>query len=117
MNVTIGRENLPLVGYLVSEVWGRATHLSRDDLASAGAVALITAAEAFDPTLGFRSARIARRRVLGAFADEMRSCDWATRTIRTRIREALQVKETLTAALGRDAKRRRGRFGTRCRPG
>jgi hypothetical protein len=45
-------ENLPLVGYLVSEVWGRATHLSRDDLASAGALALITAAEAFDPTLG-----------------------------------------------------------------
>jgi RNA polymerase sigma factor for flagellar operon FliA len=96
-------ENLPLVGYLVSEVWGRATHLSRDDLASAGAVALITAAEAFDPTLGVPFGAYARRRVLGAFADEMRSSDWATRTIRTRIREALQVKETLTAALGRDA--------------
>jgi RNA polymerase sigma factor for flagellar operon FliA len=96
-------ENLPLVGYLVSEVWGRATHLSRDDLASAGAVALITAAEAFDPTLGVPFGAYARRRVLGAFADEMRSTDWATRTIRHRIREVMQVKETLTAALGRDA--------------
>jgi RNA polymerase sigma factor for flagellar operon FliA len=96
-------ENLPLVGYLVSEVWGRATHLSRDDLASAGAVALITAADAFDPTLGVPFGAYARRRVLGAFADEMRSSDWATRTIRHRIREVLQVKETLTAALGRDA--------------
>ena len=96
-------ENLPLVGYLVSEVWGRATHLSRDDLASAGAVALITAAEAFDPDLGVPFGAYARRRVLGAFADEMRSSDWATRTVRHRIREVLQVKETLTAALGRDA--------------
>ncbi|MFC5502369.1 sigma-70 family RNA polymerase sigma factor [Lysinimonas soli] len=95
-------ENLPLVGYLVSEVWGRATHLSRDDLASAGAVALITAADAFDPELGVPFGAYARRRVLGAFADEMRSSDWATRTIRHRIREVLQVKETLTAALGRD---------------
>ena len=56
-------ENLPLVGYLVSEVWGRATHLSRDDLASAGAVALITAAEAFDPDLGVPFGAYARRRV------------------------------------------------------
>lgn len=96
-------ENLPLVGYLVSEIWRRATHLSRDDLASAGAVALITAADAFDPNLGVPFGAYARRRVLGAFADEMRSSDWATRTIRHRIREALQVKETLTAALGRDA--------------
>jgi RNA polymerase sigma factor for flagellar operon FliA len=96
-------ENLPLVGYLVSEVWGRATHLSRDDLASAGAVALITAADAFDPDLGVPFGAYARRRVLGAFADEMRSSDWATRTIRHRIRAVLQVKETLTATLGRDA--------------
>jgi len=28
-------ENLPLVGYLVSDLCSRATHLSRDDLASA----------------------------------------------------------------------------------
>ena len=54
-------DNLPLVGYLVSEVWARATHLSRDDLASAGAVALITSAEAFDPTLGVPFGAFARR--------------------------------------------------------
>ncbi len=96
-------ENLPLVGYLVSEVWGRATHLSRDDLAAAGAVALITAADAFDSTLGVPFGAYARRRVLGAFADEMRSSDWATRTVRHRIKEVLQVKEALTAALGRNA--------------
>jgi RNA polymerase sigma factor for flagellar operon FliA len=94
-------ENLPLVGYLVSEVWGRATHLSRDDLASAGALGLISAAESFDASLGVPFGAYARRRILGAFADEMRSSDWATRTVRHRIREVLTIQETLTSALGR----------------
>jgi RNA polymerase sigma factor for flagellar operon FliA len=93
--------NLPLVGYLVSEVWSRATHLSRDDLASAGALGLIAAAEGFDSSLGVPFGAYARRRILGAFADEMRSIDWATRTIRHRIREVLTTQETLAAALGR----------------
>jgi len=94
-------QNLPLVGYLVSEVWAKASHLSRDDLASAGAVALITSADAFDPALGIPFGAFARRRIVGAFADEMRSNDWASRGARRRIKETLAVKETLTAGLGR----------------
>lgn len=94
-------DNLPLVGYLVSEVWARATHLSRDDLASAGAVALITSATAFDPALGVPFGAFARRRIIGAFADEMRSLDWAPRSARRRIKEAVGVQEQLTGILGR----------------
>ncbi|MEO7124190.1 MAG: sigma-70 family RNA polymerase sigma factor [Lacisediminihabitans sp.] len=94
-------ENLPLVGYLVSELCARATHLSRDDLASAGAVGLITAAEAFKPELGIPFGAFARKRILGAFADDMRSSDWATRSARRRIKETLSVSESLTSALGR----------------
>jgi RNA polymerase sigma factor for flagellar operon FliA len=94
-------ENLPLVGYLVSELCARATHLSRDDLASAGAIALITSADAFDSSLGVPFGAFARKRIIGAFADEMRSNDWATRSARRRIKETLAVQETLTAALGR----------------
>ncbi|MCG2621622.1 sigma-70 family RNA polymerase sigma factor [Arthrobacter sp. I2-34] len=94
-------ENLPLVGYLVAEVCAKATHLSRDDLASAGSVALITAADAFDPSLGVPFGAFARRRIVGAFADEMRAIDWAPRSVRKRIKETLAVRETLTAALGR----------------
>ncbi|KAD3456107.1 sigma-70 family RNA polymerase sigma factor [Arthrobacter yangruifuii] len=94
-------ENLPLVGYLVSEICAKATHLSRDDLASVGSIALITSADAFDPDLGVPFGAYARRRIIGAFADEMRSSDWATRSARRRIKETLAVKETLTAALGR----------------
>ncbi|WP_166878252.1 sigma-70 family RNA polymerase sigma factor [Salinibacterium sp. ZJ450] len=94
-------DNLPLVGYLVAEVSARATHLSRDDLASAGAVALITAAEAYKPELGIPFGAFARKRIIGAFADEMRAGDWATRGARRRIKETAAVQETLTAALGR----------------
>ncbi|RNE66820.1 sigma-70 family RNA polymerase sigma factor [Cryobacterium tepidiphilum] len=94
-------ENLPLVGYLVSEVWSKARHLSRDDLASAGALALVTAADAFNPDFGVPFGAFARRRIIGAFADEMRSNDWASRSTRRRIKETVAVQETLSAALGR----------------
>ena len=98
---TLVVENLPLVGYLVSDLCARATHLSRDDLASAGALALVTAATAYDPTLGIPFGAYARTRIVGAFADEMRASDWATRSARKRIKETMAVQETLTAGLGR----------------
>ena len=94
-------ENLPLVGYLVSELCAKATHLSRDDLASAGAVALITSADSFKPDLGVPFGAFARRRIIGAFADEMRSNDWATRRPAGVSRRPCPRQETLTAALGR----------------
>jgi RNA polymerase sigma factor for flagellar operon FliA len=98
---TLIEENLAFVGYLVNDVWSRATHLSRDELASAGALGLVMAAESFDESLGVPFGAYARRRILGAIADDMRSADWATRTTRKRIKESLSVQESLTAALGR----------------
>jgi RNA polymerase sigma factor FliA len=95
------RDNLAIVGYLVNEVARKATHVSRDELASAGALGLVLAAESFDPTQGVPFGAFARRRILGAIADEMRSADWASRTARRRIRESMTVQESLTNALGR----------------
>lgn len=95
--------NLPLVGYLASETHARATHIPREELAAVGALALVTAAEAFDPTLGVPFGAYARRRILGAFADEMRAMDWASRGIRRRIKETTAVQDALTAGLGRAA--------------
>ncbi|MHA7219388.1 sigma-70 family RNA polymerase sigma factor [Arthrobacter sp. MDT1-48-3] len=94
-------DNLPLVGYLVSTLCARATHLSRDDLASVGAIALITSADSFDPTLGVPFGAYARRRITGAFADEMRSNDWAPRSARRRIGDTIAAQDTLAASLGR----------------
>jgi RNA polymerase sigma factor FliA len=98
---TLVVENLPLVGYLVSDLVARATHLSRDDLASAGSLALVQAAEAYDATTGVPFGAYARTRIVGALADELRATDWATRSARKRIKQTLAVQDSLTAALGR----------------
>jgi len=95
------RENLAIVGYLVNEVCRKATHVSRDDLASAGALGLLLAAQSYDPGMGVPFGAFARRRILGAIADEMRAADWATRTARKRIKDSLAVQESLASALGR----------------
>ncbi|ERK72531.1 Sigma-70 region 2, partial [Leifsonia aquatica ATCC 14665] len=89
------------MGYLVSDLVSRATHLSRDDLASAGSLALVTAADAYDASTGVPFGAYARTRILGALADELRASDWATRSARKRIKETVAVRESLTAALGR----------------
>lgn len=93
--------NLPLVGYLVAEMCLRADHLSREDLAQVGAVALIQCAESFDEGMGVPFGAYARRRIKGAFADELRRDDWATRGARSRMSELAAVKETLGSALKR----------------
>lgn len=95
------REHLALVGYLVNEVANRATHMDRDDLASAGALGLLMAAQSYDPARGVPFGAFARRRILGAIADEMRGGDWATRAVRQRIKDSLRVQESLIGALGR----------------
>ncbi|WP_125614233.1 sigma-70 family RNA polymerase sigma factor [Specibacter cremeus] len=94
-------ENLPLVGFLVNELCLRADHLSREDLAQAGAEALIRCAESFDEGLGVPFGAYARRRIKGAFADELRRDDWATRGARSRMGELAGMQEALTASLGR----------------
>lgn len=96
-------ENLPLVGYLARDLHARATHIPLEELAAVGALALVTAADAFDPELGVPFGAYARRRILGAFADEMRAMDWASRGTRKRIKETTAVRDTLTASLGRSA--------------
>ena len=85
----------------MSALCARATHLSRDDLASVGAIALITAVDSFDPSRGVPFGAYARRRITGAFADEMRSSDWAPRSVRRRIGDTLAAQDTLAASLGR----------------
>ncbi|MDP9394649.1 MAG: FliA/WhiG family RNA polymerase sigma factor, partial [Actinomycetota bacterium] len=65
-------ENLPLVGYLVSEVLGRVpSHVSRDELTSAGLAALAHATRAYDDERGVPFARFASTRIRGALIDEL----------------------------------------------
>jgi RNA polymerase sigma factor for flagellar operon FliA len=94
-------DNLPLVGYLANAYGDRSGLVAREDLASAGAMALIMAADTFDPERGVPFGAYARRRILGAFTDEMRARDWASRTIRTRAKGTTAVRDALSMSLGR----------------
>jgi RNA polymerase sigma factor for flagellar operon FliA len=96
------RANLGLVGHLAREAAARLPrHLDTDDLYGAGALALVQAAQAFDPGLGVPFARFAGTRIRGAMIDQMRQRDWATRSVRSRARMLATVTEELTKALHR----------------
>ena len=96
------RAHLPLVGHLVREMLGRLpSHVSREDLVSAGMAALAGAARSFDPGRGIPFGSFATTRIRGALLDELRGLDWASRSVRTRARRVDTAQQELTAALGR----------------
>ncbi|WP_380176334.1 sigma-70 family RNA polymerase sigma factor [Kineococcus sp. DHX-1] len=95
-------QHLPLVGYITSEFIGRLpSHVSRDDLTSAGLMALFQASRAYDPTTGVPFNRYANTRIRGAILDDLRGQDWASRGVRSRQRKLSQTEDQLTTQLGR----------------
>ncbi len=78
------------------------SHVATDDLTSAGLYALAAAAESFDPERGVPFGRYAATRIKGALLDELRSMDWASRSVRTRAREHDAARGALTTELGRE---------------
>jgi RNA polymerase sigma factor for flagellar operon FliA len=97
-------QGIPLVGHVVRETLVRVpTHVSREDLTSAGLTALVLAAKAFDPDRGISFVGYASTRIRGAIVDELRSLDWASRSVRRRARQVEQVREQLAGQLGRTA--------------
>lgn len=94
--------HMALVGHIVRETMGRVpSHVSRDDLTSAGLTALVLAARAFDATRGVPFDRYAATRVRGALLDELRSVDWASRSVRRRARDLTETRGRLANVLGR----------------
>lgn len=94
------------VGYHVSEMLMRVpAHVTRDELASAGYLALVQAATAYREDSGVPFARFAAIRIKGALVDELRAMDWASRGARKRIREYNQTVDQMTAQLARAPKR------------
>ena len=95
-------EHLPLVGYHVNAMLGRVpASVSRAELASAGALALVQAARAYDPETGVPFERYAALRIRGALVDELRGMDWLSRGARRRARQLATVSDELTSHLGR----------------
>jgi RNA polymerase sigma factor for flagellar operon FliA len=93
---------MPLVGHLVRDMLTRIpNHIHRDDLTSAGLHALVTAARGWDPERGIPFHRFATTRIRGAILDELRSLDWATRSVRSKARATDTTRQSLTTTLGR----------------
>lgn len=95
------KTGLPLVQYAVSDLAGRVPrHVPRDELVSAGMLGLAQAAKSWDASRGVTFERYARTRIQGALLDELRSRDWATRSVRANARRLQATTEELTARTG-----------------
>lgn len=95
-------DNLPLVGHLVMERLATVpAHVRRDELMSAGMMALVLSARSWDPERGVPFSCFAAIRIRGALVDELRGMDWASRSVRGRAREVETVRGHLTSVLDR----------------
>jgi len=94
----------PLVKYVVDRL---ALHLpksvERDDLVSAAIIGLFDALEKYDASKGTKFETYAIWRIRGAILDELRSLDWASRSIRRKARNVEEVARELGQKLGRAA--------------
>jgi RNA polymerase sigma factor FliA len=94
----------PLVKYVVDRL---ALHLpksvERDDLTSAAIIGLFDALEKFDASKGTKFETYAIWRIRGAILDELRSLDWASRSIRRKARTVEEASRELGQKLGRAA--------------
>lgn len=94
--------NLALVGHVVRETMLRVPQtVDRNDLTSAGHLALLQAARAYDPDRGVPFQSFAKQRVRGAIVDELRQIDWASRAVRRRARGIDEQRSSLSHTLGR----------------
>jgi len=96
--------HLPLAQFAVNAVASRISlpsHVSRDDLLSCASIALVEVARRFDPTAGATFATYALPRLQGAVLDELRSGDWASRSVRAAARRTDAAIDALTISLGR----------------
>ena len=94
--------HIPVVTHIVRETMGRVpSHVSRDDLTSAGLAALVQASRSFDAERGVPFARYAATRIRGAILDELRGIDWASRSVRRKARDLDATRSQLAAILGR----------------
>ncbi len=78
-------------------------HISTEDLCSAGVIGLIDALKKFDPGKKVQFKTYAEYRIRGAMLDEIRSQDWAARSVRQKASQLEKAVETLQKKNGRAA--------------
>ena len=95
-------EHLPLVRHIVFQVAVHfPRHVDREELARAGTLGLVEAAQRYDESRGVPFPRFAAQRIRGAILDAVRAADWAPRSVRTLARALENTNVRLTSDLGR----------------
>nr|P52621.1 RecName: Full=RNA polymerase sigma factor FliA; AltName: Full=RNA polymerase sigma factor for flagellar operon; AltName: Full=Sigma F; AltName: Full=Sigma-28 [Yersinia enterocolitica]AAC43394.1 FliA [Yersinia enterocolitica (type O:9)] len=74
-----------------------------DDLLQAGGIGLLNAVERYDRLQGTAFTTYAVQRIRGAMLDELRSRDWAPRSVRRNAREVASAMQKVEQRLGRPA--------------
>ena len=97
----IGRDDLvlkylPLIKYVVSRMAVTPPQgLDYEDLLSFGVFGLLDAVDKFDPSKGFVFQTYAIPRIRGAILDELRKCDWYSRSAREKVQKLNKVMEQI----------------------
>lgn len=95
---------LPLVKYIAGKMmFSLPTCVDYNDLLSAGIMGLIGALERFNPEQGVKFETFVLPRIKGAILDELRTLDWAPRSLRSKARLLERASEKLEKELGRAA--------------
>jgi RNA polymerase sigma factor for flagellar operon FliA len=90
-------DHIDLIGHIVAEVACRyPRHVDRTELWNAGALGLVEASRRFKSESGIPFSRYAAIRIRGAIIDSTRTRDWATRSLRRKVREVQQTAAFLT---------------------
>jgi RNA polymerase sigma factor for flagellar operon FliA len=77
------------------------SHIQAEDLISAGIIGLIDALDKFNPAREVQFKTYAQIRIQGAMKDELRALDWASRSMRQKVKQLENAYATLEQKLGR----------------
>jgi RNA polymerase sigma factor for flagellar operon FliA len=77
------------------------SHVQAEDLISAGIIGLIDALDKFNPAREVQFKTYAQIRIQGAMKDELRALDWASRSMRQKVKRLEHTYATLEQELGR----------------
>jgi RNA polymerase sigma factor for flagellar operon FliA len=96
------QQYLPLVRAVVGRVaMSLPSHVSGEDLYSAGLVGLLNAVRRFNPKSGASFETYSRVRIRGAVFDELRRLDWVPRSIHDKARKVEKVMRELEQRKGK----------------
>lgn len=94
-------EYLPLVPHIVAQVSVQfPRHIDARELAQAGSLGLIQAAQRFDASRGVPFRMYAGHRIRGAVLDAVRKADWAPRSVRQDARRVDAARQQLASESG-----------------